>query len=138
AMAMAGEPLYITMPKIWGVRLEGRLPDWVSAKDIVLELLRRHGVSGGKNSILEFYGPGLNDLSAMDRLVIANMGTEMGATTSVFPSDESTRRFLTARGREADWQALAADPGCHYDVEEVIDLSQLVPLIALPSSPDKV
>lgn len=138
AMAMAGEPLYITMPKIWGVRLEGRLPDWVSAKDIVLELLRRHGVSGGKNSILEFYGPGLNDLSAMDRLVIANMGTEMGATTSVFPSDESTRRFLTARGREADWQPLAADPGCHYDVEEVIDLSQLVPLIALPSSPDKV
>lgn len=138
AMAMAGEPLYITMPKIWGVRLEGRLPDWVSAKDIVLELLRRHGVSGGKNSILEFYGPGLNDLSAMDRLVIANMGTEMGATTSVFPSDESTRRFLAARGREADWQPLAADPGCHYDVEEVIDLSQLVPLIALPSSPDKV
>nr|WP_295711499.1 aconitate hydratase [uncultured Halomonas sp.] len=138
AMAMAGEPLYITMPKIWGVRLEGRLPDWVSAKDVVLELLRRHGVSGGKNSILEFYGPGLDELSAMDRLVIANMGTEMGATTSVFPSDESTRRFMAARGREGDWQPLAADPGCHYDVEEVIDLSTLVPLIALPSSPDKV
>ena len=138
AMAMAGEPLYITMPRIWGVRLEGRLPDWVSAKDVVLELLRRHGVSGGKNSILEFYGPGLDELSAMDRLVIANMGTEMGATTSVFPSDESTRRFMSARGREGDWQPLAADPGCHYDVEEVIDLSMLVPLIALPSSPDKV
>lgn len=138
ATAMAGEPLYITMPKIWGVRLDGRLPDWVSAKDIVLELLRRHGVSGGKNSILEFYGSGLDELSAMDRLVIANMGTEMGATTSIFPSDESTRRFLAARGREADWQPLAADPGCHYDVDEVIDLSQLVPLIALPSSPDKV
>lgn len=138
AMAMAGEPLYITMPRIWGVRLEGRLPDWVSAKDVVLELLRRHGVSGGKNSILEFYGPGLDELSAMDRLVIANMGTEMGATTSVFPSDGSTRRFMAARGREGDWQPLAADPGCHYDVEEVIDLSTLVPLIALPSSPDKV
>ena len=138
AMAMAGEPLYITMPKIWGVRLQGRLPDWVSAKDVVLELLRRHGVSGGKNSILEFYGPGLDELSTMDRLVIANMGTEMGATTSVFPSDESTRRFLAARGREADWQPFSADPGCRYDVEEVIDLSQLVPLIALPSSPDKV
>ncbi|MGY2463170.1 aconitate hydratase [Vreelandella sulfidaeris] len=138
AMAMAGEPLYITMPRIWGVRLEGRLPDWVSAKDVVLELLRRHGVSGGKNSILEFYGPGLDELSAMDRLVIANMGTEMGATTSVFPSDASTRRFMAARGREGDWQPLAADPGCHYDVEEVIDLSTLVPLIALPSSPDKV
>lgn len=138
AMAMAGEPLYITMPRIWGVRLEGQLPDWVSAKDIVLELLRRHGVSGGKNSILEFYGPGLAELSAMDRLVIANMGTEMGATSSVFPSDEGTRRFLAARGREADWLPLAADPGCHYDVDEVIDLSQLVPLIALPSSPDKV
>ncbi|BBI63307.1 hypothetical protein HSBAA_46130 [Vreelandella sulfidaeris] len=101
AMAMAGEPLYITMPRIWGVRLEGRLPDWVSAKDVVLELLRRHGVSGGKNSILEFYGPGLDELSAMDRLVIANMGTEMGATTSVFPSDASTRRFMAARGAKA-------------------------------------
>ncbi|WP_249975863.1 aconitate hydratase [Vreelandella olivaria] len=138
AMAMAGEPLYITMPRVWGVRLEGELPDWVSAKDVVLELLRRHGVSGGKNCILEYYGPGLAGLSAMDRHVIANMGTEMGATASIFPSDETTRTFLAARGREADWQPLAADVGCTYDVEEVIDLSTLVPLIALPSSPDKV
>ncbi|SDM26253.1 aconitase [Franzmannia pantelleriensis] len=138
AMAMAGEPLYLTMPEIWGIRLEGRLPDWVSAKDAVLELLRRHGVAGGKNSIIEYHGPGLAHLSAMDRHVLANMGTEMGATATVFPSDEETRRFLAARGREADWQPLAAEPGCTYDREETLDLSSLEPLIALPSSPDKV
>ncbi|SFU56632.1 aconitate hydratase [Halomonas korlensis] len=138
AMAMAGQPLYLTMPEIVGVRLEGELPDWVSAKDIVLELLRRHGVAGAKNCILEYYGPGLAGLDAMDRHVLANMGTEMGATTSVFPSDEVTRDFLRSRGREADWRALAAEPGCRYDRDEVIDLSTLVPLIALPSSPDKV
>ena len=138
AMAMAGEPLYLSMPEIWGIRLEGRLPDWVSAKDAVLELLRRHGVAGGKNTIIEYHGPGLASLSAMDRHVMANMGTEMGATATVFPSDEETRRFLAARGREAEWQALAAEPGCTYDREETLDLSRLEPLIALPSSPDKV
>jgi aconitate hydratase len=138
AMAMAGQPLYLTMPEIVGVRLEGELPDWVSAKDIVLELLRRHGVAGAKNCILEYYGPGLVALDAMDRHVLANMGTEMGATTSVFPSDEVTREFLRSRGREADWRALAAEPGCRYDRDEVIDLSTLEPLISLPSSPDKV
>lgn len=138
AMAMAGEPLYLTMPKIWGIRLEGSLPDWVSAKDVVLELLRRHGVAGGKDTIIEYHGPGLSSLSAMDRHVLANMGTEMGATATVFPSDEETRRFLTIRGREADWKPLAAEPGCTYDLEETLDLSNLEPLIALPSSPDKV
>ncbi|QJR00130.1 aconitate hydratase [Halomonas sp. PGE1] len=138
AMAMAGEPLYLTMPEIWGIRLEGRLPDWVSAKDAVLELLRRHGVAGGKNTIIEYHGPGLASLSAMDRHVLANMGTEMGATATVFPSDEETRRFMAARGREADWQPLAAELGCTYDREEVLDLSSLEPMIALPSSPDKV
>lgn len=138
AMAMAGEPLYLTMPRIWGIRLEGRLPDWVSAKDIVLELLRRHGVAGGKNTIIEYHGPGLAGLSAMDRHVLANMGTELGATATVLPSDEEIRRFLAARGREAAWQPLAAEPGCTYDIEETLDLSTLVPLIALPSSPDKV
>jgi aconitate hydratase len=138
AMAMAGEPLYLTMPEVWGIRLEGRLPDWVSAKDAVLELLRRHGVAGGKNTIIEYHGPGLAGLSAMDRHVLANMGTEMGATATVFPSDEETRRFMAARGREADWQPLAAEPGCSYDREETLDLSSLEPLIALPSSPDKV
>ena len=138
AMAMAGEPLYITMPKIWGIKLEGQLPDWVSAKDIVLELLRRHGVAGGKNTMIEYYGPGLAHLSAMDRHVLANMGTEMGATATIFPSDEETRRFLASRGREGDWVALAAEPGCHYDLHETLDLSQLEPMIALPSSPDNV
>lgn len=138
AMAMAGEPLYLTMPEIWGVELTGALPDWVSAKDVILELLRRHGVAGAKNCILEFYGEGLAGLSAMDRHVIANMGTEMGATTSVFPSDEETRRFLRSRDREEVWRPLAAEPGCGYDRHERIDLSSLEPLIALPSSPDKV
>ena len=138
AMAMAGEPLYLPMPEIIGVHLEGELPDWVSAKDVVLELLRRHGVAGAKNCILEYHGPGLASLDAMDRHVLANMGTEMGATTSIFPSDKVTRDFLRSRGREADWHPLAADPGCRYDRNEHIDLTVLEPLIALPSSPDKV
>src|SRR5271166_3315997 len=94
ALAMAGEPLYLRMPKIWGIRLTGSLPDWVSAKDVILEMLRRHGVEGGLGRIIEYHGPGLARLSAMDRHVIANMGAELGVTTSVFPSDEATRRFL--------------------------------------------
>ena len=96
AMAMAGYPFYVNMPEIWGVRLVGRLPDWVSAKDVILEMLRRHGVKGGVNRIIEYYGPGLDGLSAMDRHVIANMGAELGATTTVFPSDAEVRRFLKA------------------------------------------
>ncbi|MBZ5874547.1 aconitate hydratase [Chromohalobacter israelensis] len=138
AMAMAGEALYLPMPEIIGVHLEGELPDWVSAKDVILELLRRHGVAGAKNCVLEYHGPGLEALDAMDRHVLANMGTEMGATASVFPCDEVTRDFLRSRGRETDWQPLAADPGCRYDRTEHIDLARLEPLIALPSSPDKV
>jgi aconitate hydratase len=138
AMAMAGEPLYIVMPKIWGIEITGALPDWVSAKDVILELLRRHGVAGAKNCIIEYYGEGLANLSAMDRHVLANMGTEMGATTTVFPSDEITRKFLRARGRESVWRALAAEPGCSYDRHDRIDLSTLEPLIALPSSPGNV
>ena len=138
AMAMAGQPFYITMPEIWGVRLTGRLPDWVSAKDVILELLRRHGVGGGRGRILEYHGPGLEGLSAMDRHVIANMGAELGATSTVFPSDGEVRRFLAAEGREADWVELLADPGAAYDVEEEIDLSTLEPLIAKPSSPGNV
>lgn len=138
AMAMAGQPLYIPMPRIWGIELTGTLPDWVSAKDVILELLRRHGVAGAKNCIIEYYGAGLAALSAMDRHVLANMGTEMGATTSVFPSDEETHRFLRARGRESVWKPLSAEPGCGYDLHDRIDLSRLEPLIALPSSPDNV
>jgi aconitate hydratase len=138
ALAMAGEPLYLRMPQIWGVRLTGALPDWVSAKDVILEMLRRHGVEGGVGRIVEYYGPGLVCLSAMDRHVIANMGAELGATTSVFPSDEMTRQFLRDEGRESDWVPLAADTGATYNAHEEINLSSLEPLIAKPSSPENV
>lgn len=138
AMAMAGEPFYVRMPKIMGVKLSGKLPDWVSAKDVILEMLRRHGVSGGVGKIIEYYGSGLEHLSAMDRHVIANMGAELGATATVFPSDDNLKRFLTAQEREADWQELVADSDATYDEEDEIDLSELEPLIALPSSPGNV
>lgn len=138
ALAMAGEPFPMPMPAIWGVNLVGALPDWVSAKDVILEMLRRHGVDGGRNRIIEYRGPGLAGLTAMDRHVIANMGAELGATATVFPSDQETRRFLRAWQRENDWIELAADPGASYDVEEEIDLGSLEPLIAMPSSPGNV
>jgi aconitate hydratase len=138
AMAIAGEAVYLSMPEIWGVRLTGELPPWVSAKDVILEMLRRHGVRGGINRIVEYHGPGLAGLSAMDRHVIANMGAELGATTTVFPSDERVREFLRAEGREDDFVELAADPDAEYDQTEEIDLSSLEPLIAAPSSPGNV
>ncbi len=138
AMAMAGEPLYLRMPAIWGVRLTGALPDWVSAKDVILELLRRHDVKGGVGRIIEYYGPGVDALSTMDRHVIANMGAELGATTTVFPSDGEVRRFLEAQGRGDAWTEIVAEDGAGYDVEEEIDLSSLEPLIATPSSPGNV
>lgn len=138
AMAIAGQPFYVKMPKIWGVKLTGKLPAWVSAKDVILEFLRRHDVSGGIGKIIEYYGPGLKYLSAMDRHVIANMGAELGATTSVFPSDEITREFLQTQQRQDDWQEIIADPDASYDEHEEINLSELVPMIALPSSPGKV
>ncbi|MFW6042664.1 MAG: aconitate hydratase [Chloroflexota bacterium] len=138
AMAMAGEPLYLTMPRIMGVRLTGQLPDWVSAKDVILEMLRRHDVDGGVGKIIEYYGPGLEALSAMDRHVIANMGTELGATTTVFPSDAAVRRFLEQQGRGQDWVPLEADEDATYDEYEEINLSELEPLIAQPSSPGNV
>ncbi|WP_414475959.1 aconitate hydratase [Microvirga sp. M2] len=138
ALAMAGEPFFTRMPEIWGVELTGELPEWVSAKDIILEMLRRHGVAGGLGRIVEYYGPGLDTLSAMDRHVIANMGAELGATTTVFPSDLEVRRFLRAWKRENDWVELMADPGAGYDLHDEIDLSSLEPLIAMPSSPGNV
>ncbi|MGH2693518.1 MAG: aconitate hydratase [Actinomycetota bacterium] len=138
AMAMTGEPLYIKMPEIWGVRLTGKLPPWVSAKDVVLEMLRRHGVKGGRGRIVEYHGDGLDGLTAMDRHVIANMGAELGATTTVFPSDNEVRRFLRKQGRHDDWVELVPDDGATYDVNEEIDLSRLEPLIATPSSPGNV
>jgi len=138
AMAMAGEPIFINMPQILGVRLSGELPDWVSAKDVILEMLRRHGVDGGIGKIVEYYGPGLKHLTAMDRHVIANMGTELGATTTVFPSDDTVKEFLRQQGREDVWTEVTADAGADYDEHDEIDLSKLEPLIAQPSSPGNV
>jgi aconitate hydratase len=138
ALAMAGQSLYLTMPRVWGVELVGSLPPWVSAKDVVLEMLRRHGTAGAVGRILEYHGPGLDSLTAMDRHVIANMGAELGATTTVFPADRAVRDFLRAQGRGSDFTALTADPGAGYDLEERIDLSALEPLIARPGSPGNV
>jgi aconitate hydratase len=138
ALAIAGKPLYIRMPQIWGIRLTGELPPWCSAKDVILEMLRRHGVKGGLNRIIEYHGPGLEHLSAMDRHVIANMGAELGATTTVFPADEAVRAFLRGEGREDDFTELPADPDVAYDVADEIDLSALEPLIARPTSPGNV
>jgi aconitate hydratase len=138
AMAIAGQPVYLRMPEIWGVRLTGALPAWVSAKDVILEMLRRHGVKGGVNRIIEYFGPGLANLTAMDRHVIANMGAELGATSTVFPADEQVRAFLRMEHREDDFVELVADEDASYDVTEEIDLSTLQPLIALPSSPGNV
>ncbi|MGW4117937.1 aconitate hydratase [Nocardia sp. NPDC004711] len=138
ALAITGRPLHLRMPQVWGVRLEGELPQWCSAKDVILEMLRRHGVSGGINRIIEYHGPGLSSLSAMDRHVIANMGAELGATTTVFPSDAAVQAFLREEGRENDWVELAADADAGYDLEDSIDLSTVEPLIAKPSSPGNV
>ncbi|MGB5106234.1 MAG: aconitate hydratase, partial [Candidatus Zixiibacteriota bacterium] len=138
AMAMAGEPVHIKMPKVFGVKLVGQLPDWVSAKDIILEMLRRHKVTGGVGKVIEYYGPGLAQLTAMDRHVIANMGAELGATATVFPSDEVVRDFMISQDRGNRFVALAADLDATYDESDEIDVSKLEPLIALPSSPDNV
>ena len=138
ALAMAGEPFYVKMPEIWGVKLTGALPDWVSAKDVILEMLRRHDVDGGVDRIIEYYGPGLDSLTAMDRHVIANMGAELGATTTVFPSDRAVRTFLRSQGREDAWREILPDQDAEYDHYEEIDLAKLEPLIASPSSPGKV
>ncbi len=138
ALAIAGKSFYTKMPKILGVKIVGSLPNWVSAKDVILEMLRRHTVKGGVEKIIEYYGEGLKTLSAMDRHVIANMGAELGATASVFPSDERTKEFLVSQERGGDWSELKADPGATYDEHDEIDLSTLVPLIACPTSPDNV
>ena len=138
ALAMAGYPYHLPCPRVLGVKLTGRLPDWVSAKDVILEMLRRYDVKGCVGKIIEYYGPGVKSLSATDRETIGNMGTETGATTSIFPSDERTREYLDAQGRGGDWVPLAADEGATYDEHDEIDLSKLEPLIAKPSSPGNV
>jgi len=138
ALAMAGYPYHLPCPRVLGVRLIGSLPDWVSAKDVILEMLRRHDVKGCVGKVIEYYGPGVASLSATDRETIGNMGTETGATSSIFPSDERTREYLVAQGRGDKWVPLAADEGAKYDEQEEIDLSKLEPLIATPSSPGNV
>ncbi|WP_331766103.1 aconitate hydratase [Embleya sp. NBC_00896] len=138
ALAMAGEPFHLTMPQIWGIRLERELADWISAKDVILELLRRHGVKGARDRILEYHGPGLACLTAMDRHVIANMGAELGATASVFPADDAVRGFLRAEGREDDFRPIAAEPGAHYDLTDRIDLDTVESMVAMPTSPGNV
>ena len=138
AMAMAGHPFYVKMPKVFGVKLTGKLNEWVSAKDIILEMLRRHTVKGGLGCVIEYYGPGLKNLSAMDRHVIANMGAELGATGTVFPADEAVKQYLSNQGRESDYIELLADEDTSYDIDDEIDLSTLEPLIAKPTSPGNV
>ncbi len=138
ALAMAGHPYYFPCPGVLGVRLIGELPDWVSAKDVILEMLRRYGVKGCLGKVVEYYGPGVKSLSATDRETIGNMGTELGATSSVFPSDENTRAYLEAQGRGDAWVPLEADPDASYDEHDTLDLSTLEPLIACPSSPGNV
>jgi aconitate hydratase len=138
AVAMAGYGFSLECPKVVGVELRGELPGWVQSKDIILELLRRYGVRGGLGRVFEFTGEGAATLSVTERGTICNMITELGATAAVFPGDERVREWLAAQGREDDHVPLAADPGTTYDGVEVIDLSELEPLIAKPTSPDNV
>lgn len=138
AAAMAGQPFYLPMPKICLVKLTGKLQPWVSAKDVILEVLRIMSVKGGVGKIIEYGGEGIKSLSATDRATITNMGAELGATCSIFPSDEITREFLVAQGREQDWKEILPDPDAVYDETIEIDLSKLEPMIAQPHSPDNV
>jgi aconitate hydratase len=138
AMAMAGKPFYLVMPRIYGIKLTGRLRPWVAARDVLLEVLRQLTVKGGVGYIMEYFGPGVANLSLTDRATITNFGAELGATTSLFPSDENTRKYMVAQGRGDQWQELSADPDAEYDKVLEIDMSTLEPMIACPSSPDNV
>ena len=137
ALAMGGAPYIIAMPKVVKVCLTKSLQGWASAKDIILYLLAKLSVKGGVGKVFEYCGPGVASLSVTDRATITNMGAELGATTSIFPSDQRTKEFLAKMGREADWQELLADPGASYDEEVEIDLSQIVPMAAQPHMPDR-
>jgi len=138
AVAMAGGPFYLTMPHVLKMELTGELPPWSAAKDVILELLRRMSVSGGRGKVLEFSGPGVETLSATQRATITNMSIELGALTAIFPSDEETHRYFRAQGREGEWRELRADPDASYDEELVFDLGKIEPLLARPHSPDNV
>lgn len=138
AVAMGGGPYYIEMPEIHNVRLEGELPEWATAKDIILEMLRRLSVKGGVGKVLEYTGPGVETLSVPERMTITNMGTELGATTSIFPTDEHTEDYLDRLGRGEEYVELQPDEDAEYADEIVVDLSELEPLIAEPSMPDNI
>ncbi|MCL6599516.1 MAG: aconitate hydratase [Alicyclobacillus macrosporangiidus] len=138
AVAMAGGPFGLPMPKIVGVHLKGRRQPWVAAKDVILEMLRRLTVKGGVGKIFEYYGEGVRDLTVPERATICNMGAELGATTSIFPSDDITRAYFRKQNREKDWRELGPDPDAEYDEHIEIDLSALEPLVAQPHSPDNV
>ncbi len=137
-VALGGGPYWLPMPEVVEVRLMGRLPEWVTAKDVILEMLRRLSVKGGVGKIFEYTGPGAATLSPYERCTIANMGTELGATTSVFATDDRTRDYLERLGRPGDFRAVAPDPDAEYDDSMEIDLSALEPLVACPSMPDHV
>jgi len=138
AAVMAGEPFFLKSPKTVGVRLEGKLPAWSTGKDVILHLLQTVSAKGGVGKVFEFFGPGVSELSVFDRATICNMGTEMGATSSIFPSDEQTFQYLKSFGREYDWQELNADENAEYDEMIIVDLAAIEPLIAMPHSPDHV
>jgi aconitate hydratase len=138
AAAMAGEPFYLEMPSVYGINLTGKLSPFVSAKDVILEVLKKLTVKGGVNKVLEYYGSGVKTLSVPERGTITNMGTETGATTSVFPSDDATRLFLRGQGREGQWSELKADEDTGYSEVLDIDLAKVEPLLAMPHSPDNV
>ncbi len=138
AVAMGGGPYYITMPKMVRINLTGKLSDWVSAKDVILEVLRRMTVKGGVGKIIEYGGEGVATLTVPERATITNMGAELGATTSIFPSDDVTKAFLKAQCREQDWVELKADPDAVYDEVLEIDLSKLTPMAACPHMPDNI
>jgi aconitate hydratase len=138
AVAMGGEPFHLAMPRVHGIRLTGALSPWVSAKDVILEVLRRLTVKGGVGKVIEYFGEGVRCLSVPERATITNMGAELGATTSIFPSDERTREYLAMQGREEVWTGLAADEDAEYDEVDEIDLTGLEPLVARPHSPDNV
>ena len=138
AVAMGGAPFYTKMPKIVGVKLTGKLRPWVTAKDVILEMLRRLTVKGGVNKIFEYYGDGAKTLSVPERGTICNMGAELGATTSIFPSDDITRDYFRRQGREQGWTPLAPDPDALYDEKMEINLNELEPMMACPGSPDNI
>jgi aconitate hydratase len=138
AVAMGGGPFYLTCPKVIKVNLHGKLKPWVAAKDVVLKMLEMFTTKGNVGCVFEYSGEGVKTLSVPERATITNMGAECGVTTSVFPSDETTRAFLKAQGREKDWVEIKADPDAEYDKVVDLDLSELIPLAAYPHSPGNI